>query len=100
MKRFILILVTTVQLLSSLYYKNCLFYVFLSLFWWFVLGLAAYVFCLHTKTIKSLNGNRCQFIYYARLSLHTILQMKISTGVGKLDQELYVGAAGFYKTEA
>ena len=72
MKRFILILVTTVQLLSSLYYKNCLFYVLLSLFCWFV-GLAAYVFCLHTETIKSLNGNRCQFIYYARLSLHTVM---------------------------
>ena len=32
--------------------------------------------------------------------IESTMQIKISTEVGKLDQELYVGAAGFYKTEA
>ena len=73
MKQFILILVTKYTLLSSLCYKNCLFYVLLSRLCWFALAPAAYVFCLHTETIKSLNGNRSQFTYYARVSLHTII---------------------------
>ena len=67
MKRSIFILVITVH--TTFFTILRLFYVLFSRFCWFSLALAAYVFCLHTEKIKSLNGNRCQFPYYARMSL-------------------------------